>query len=65
MSISIPAGTAAATAGICGMLHAPEASTTVALAHSPWSVVTTYPASVRRTEVTVVSVWTGAETTLA
>ncbi len=47
------------------MLHAPVASTTVGHCQSPWSVATSYPFSVGRTEVTVVLVRTGAEITLA
>ena len=54
-------GTDSARAGTRGILHAPEASTTVWQRHAPWSVTTTYPESAWRTEVTVVSVRTGAE----
>ena len=65
VSVAMPAGTAAAQAGTLGMLHAPVASTTVGLRQSPRSVVTRYPPSALRTEVTVVSVSTGAAITRA
>ena len=65
MSVVIDAGTASANAGTRGMLNAPDASTTVRQSHTPWSVVTRYPPSVRRTDVTVVPVCTGASISFA
>src|SRR5580700_3779194 len=53
-------GTASDKAGTCATLNAPVARTTVWHRHSPWSVVTWYPLSVRRTDVTLVPDSTGA-----
>src|SRR6202795_1992579 len=58
-------GTASEKTGTSGTLNAPVARTTVAQHHSPWSVVTRYPSSVRRTDVTVVPDSTGAAITFA
>ena len=54
------AGTPALSAGTEGRLQAPLAMTTVRQANSPRLVLTWYPSSVRRTDVTVVLVRTGA-----
>src|SRR4051812_41440586 len=58
-------GTPSASAGTCGLLNAPVASTTVSHCHSPSSVVTSYPPLLWRTDVTDVPVWTGAEMAVA
>ena len=60
VSVVTDGGTAAAKSGTRGRLNAPVARTTVGHRHSPWSVTTRYPSSVRLTEVTVVSACTGA-----
>jgi len=65
VNVAISDGTADAKAGTLGKLNAPVATTTVGLLHSPCSVVTRYPSSVRRTEVTVVPSINGAPITLA
>ena len=61
----IDRGTLLAKLGTSATLHAPDAMTTARHSQSSWSVRTRYPASVLRTDVTVVLVSTGAEIALA
>src|SRR5882672_8646379 len=63
--IAIDGGTRLAKVGSRATLHAPEASTTARHRQSPRSVRTRYPASVLRTEVTVVLVRSGARMAFA
>ena len=60
MSVVIPAGTPACSAGTLATVLAPGASTTDRACQQSWSVCTTYPRSVCRTDVTVVFARTGA-----
>ncbi len=65
VSCSIEAGTASLNPGTEGTLQAPVAITSVRQRISPRLVVTAYPSSVRRTDVTFVPARTGASAILA
>ncbi len=65
MSCPTDAGTASLNGDTVGWLQAPLAMTTVGDRISPWLVVTWYPPSARRTDVTFTPVRTGARETLA
>src|SRR5258708_21122715 len=58
--LAIDGGTRLAKVGTRAILHAPEASTIARHRQSPSSVRTRYPASVLRTDATVVWVLSGA-----
>ena len=61
MSVVIPTGTPACSAGTLATVLAPVASTTDRARKQSWSVCTTYPRSVWRTDFTVVFAGTGVD----
>lgn len=58
-------GISSAIAGTFASLQAPEATTTVRASQFPWSVRTSNPSSAGFTEVTLVSLRTGASVAVA